>query len=323
MLRTSNVTAFLIFLWIGMGALHSVTEAAEPLSIQSLPSNISFRSAGYDPYHTVTQAQGHRIVIRNASSFYKSFTLEFDRGLNHTRPEATAYPYGRAARNVVTGEYIGYHLQRSAGYAISDSYIYKLVRDNPPYSGIMTGSVQPNKTLTSYVAVVIPHSQHLPPGRYEDTVKVNFYSGLYRHGLRKIETRTVTVVITVQSHLSFDLDSGNSLVPDVRISFSELTTNKEKSFYLNYKTNRSVELKFESDNKGKLKHTGRGKKDAISYTSYFDSFNMNLTNSRGFKVQSSGGNPRRVRMRFKVGTVNQNLTQGTYQDIIKLTIKTL
>lgn len=296
--------------------------AANPYMVNP-PSTLSYRSSGYDPYNTQTLGQGVSLVVQNPNSYYQYFTFTMTRGLYYTRPEATAYTYGRAAKNTQTGDYIGYHLQASAGYAISDAYIYRELQDSPTYHSVATGAISPNKTVTFFAAVIVPAQQSVPPGVYEDTVEGLLYNSLLGHSSALVQRISISVRILVQEYLSFDLKNSQNNNMDISLDFKELKSNEEQIFYFNVLSNsQSLSITFLSENLGRMVHTDYPSQ-SVSYTGYLDYSKMNLSRTQGWTVQTGSSSLIRFRMRFQVGTVNENLTQGKYRDMIRVNVSTL
>jgi len=175
----------------------------------------------------------------------------------------------------------------------------------------------------SYRARLSTPLETLPTGTYTDTFALALYKGRINGGHTLQASSNVTFFYNILPALSLSLvDSGAPYDPNDNgqfINFGTLEQGKEQSFDLIIVANVGYQVRFTSQNSGRLKHQGYN--SFIQYRTQINSSEVNL-NSAMIAASGQGSTPsagRRIPVRFIVGSVTGKAA-GQYQDQITVTV---
>ncbi len=295
----AGVLAVLVF----AGLATSVLEAgACELHLTGL-ANVTI-APGYNPFAAAGSSEAERFEVVHQGEpcpFFVTFSADAGGG-GH-----------RAMRGAAGG--LGYEFYRSSRRADILAALPAARDQNLLLGAFARGQA---KRQLDYYVFVAP-GQRVPPGRYQDAVKITVYEGDLT-SYRLADTRTVKIRTEVAAVVEVSLIDGGGRrdLAGARsvLDFGQLETGESKHFRIDVKTNSGYDITLESENRGALRLEDSTASSRVPYTLSINGLALDL--GAAVSLPFSAARPSH-RFAVTIGRTH-NALSGRYQDNILLTV---
>ncbi|MEW5815822.1 MAG: spore coat protein U domain-containing protein [Spirochaetota bacterium] len=220
-------------------------------------------------------------------------------------------------------------------YQIFDNAIQKnILKDlsgSPSPGEVLAGTFPASsgwQTVDLTYLLYIPAGQFLAPGKYEDTVTVTLYAGTIGSAT-EYDSQTVTYQASISQVVDISIVRPafpfDPLQKDLAIDFGILKEGATNSGDIIVRSNAAFSLSLQSDNKGVMANLDRSDKSTVPYVFIFNGSPVNLTGTRPVDVLVNQSPTDLAGFRYNFTVIIQPYgmaTEGSYQDIITVTIAT-
>ncbi len=259
---------------------------------------------GYNPFAAAGSSEAERFEVVHQGEpcpFFVTFSADAGGG-----------EY-RALRGPAGG--LGYEIYRSSRRADILTAL-PAARDQNLLSGAFARGQA--KRRLDYHLFVAP-GQGVPPGGYQDAVKVAVYEGDLT-SYRLADTRTVKIRTQVAAVVEVSLIDGRGRrdLAGARsiLDFGRLETGETKHFRIDVKTNSGYDITLESENRGALRLVDATAPSRVPYTLSLNGLALDL--SATVSLPFSAARPSH-RFAVTIGRIRNTLS-GRYRDTILLTV---